>query len=85
LIWANRSRTRIIPEMFHSRNYPIMGITAGTLILLGAALYVPAVRNMFQFAPLGASDAALCVVLALVGVTWIETRKLRRRTAQRLP
>jgi Ca2+-transporting ATPase len=79
MIWANRSRTRTIPEMLHSRNLPVMGITAGAIILLAAVLYIPAVRDVFQFARLGISDIALAVALSLAGVTWIEVLKLRRR------
>src|SRR5262249_28026466 len=33
LIWANRSETRTIPEMLQTRNYPVWGITAGTMLL----------------------------------------------------
>jgi Ca2+-transporting ATPase len=83
MIWANRSRTRTIPEMLHSRNLPVMGITVGALTLLGAVLYIPAVRSLFQFSSLGAGDMALCIVLALAGVTWIEALKLRRRSGAR--
>src|SRR5262249_34703719 len=34
LIWANRSRTRTIPEMLRSRNMPLWAVTGGALALL---------------------------------------------------
>ncbi|HEX4997654.1 MAG TPA: cation-translocating P-type ATPase [Terriglobia bacterium] len=80
LIWANRSRTRTIPEMLHSRNYPVMAITAGTVTLLAATVYVPSLAEVFQFAALGVRDLAVCVVLALAGVTWIEALKVWKRS-----
>ena len=79
LIWANRSRTRTIPEMLGSLNYPVWGITAGALLLLAAALYVPSFRDIFQFSTLHLSDIAVCVLSAMLSVTWIETMKLRHR------
>jgi Ca2+-transporting ATPase len=79
LIWANRSRSRTIPEMFASPNYAVWGITAGALALLTSALYVPYARGIFQFSILHIKDLAVCLLLAMLSVTWIEVMKLRHR------
>jgi Ca2+-transporting ATPase len=79
LIWANRSRTRTIPEMLHERNYPVVAITAGTLSLLAAVLYIPSLRNVFEFSTLHLNDLVLCFLLALASITSIEVGKLLRR------
>jgi Ca2+-transporting ATPase len=79
LIWANRSRTRTIPEMLRSRNTPLWAITGGALLLLAIVLYVPSIRSLFQFSTLHAGDIAVSGILALLSVTAIEVRKLMRR------
>jgi P-type Ca2+ transporter type 2C len=81
LIWANRSRTRTIPEVLRSPNKPLWAITAGALLLLTIALYVPSARALFQFSVLHATDLLVCAGLAMLSVTWIEIIKLRRREA----
>jgi Ca2+-transporting ATPase len=80
LIWANRSRTRTILEILRIRNVSLIVITGATLVLLAAVLYVPSLRDLFQFSTLHANDVAICIVLALLTVTWIEVRKLRARS-----
>ena len=81
LIWANRSRTRTIPELLRSRNAALWGITAGAVGLLASALYIPWFRRLFQFSTLHAGDVAVCIFLAMLSVTWFEMSKLRRRHA----
>jgi P-type Ca2+ transporter type 2C len=79
LIWANRSRTRTIPEMLWSRNAPLWAVTSGALALLAIVLYVPSIRDLFQFSTLHLNDIAVCVALALASITGIEAAKLIRR------
>jgi P-type Ca2+ transporter type 2C len=79
LIWANRSRTRTIPEMLHERNYPVVAITTGTLLVLGAVLYIPSIRNVFQFSTLHLNDIVICILLAMASITWIEVGKVLHR------
>jgi Ca2+-transporting ATPase len=80
LIWANRSRTRTIVEILRVRNVPLIVITGATLLLLATVLYVPSLRELFQFSTLHVNDVAICIALALLTVTWIEVRKLRARS-----
>jgi soluble P-type ATPase len=79
LIWANRSRTRTIPEMLWSRNVPLWAVTTGALTLLAVVLYVPSIRDLFQFSTLHPNDIAICVLLALASITGLEVAKLLRR------
>jgi Ca2+-transporting ATPase len=79
LIWTNRSRTQTIPELLRSRNAALSGITAGALILLALALYLPAARDLFQFSTLHLNDLAVCVLLAITSVIWFEITKLANR------
>jgi Ca2+-transporting ATPase len=81
LIWSNRSRTRTIPEMLSSPNKPLWAVTAGALFFLGIILYVPSLRNLFEFSFLHADDIAVCAALAALSVTWTEAMKLRGRTS----
>ena len=78
LIWASRSRSRTIPSMLRASNPALWGITAGSILLLAVALYIPPVRNLFQFSVLHADDIAICALLAMLSVTWAEVMKLRR-------
>jgi Ca2+-transporting ATPase len=83
LIWANRSRTRTIPEVFRSPNKPLWAITAGALLFLTTVLYLPSARALFQFSFLHVNDLVVCAGLAMLSVTWIEVMKLRRREETR--
>jgi Ca2+-transporting ATPase len=80
LIWANRSRSRTIPEILRLRNKALWVVTAGTLLVLACVLYVPWVRDLFQFSTLHLEDVAVCLVLGLSSVTWFEIAKLRSRS-----
>jgi Ca2+-transporting ATPase len=79
LIWANRSRTRTIPEMLASRNTPLWAVTGGALALLAIVLYIPSIRDVFQFSTLHPNDLAVCAILALASISGIEVAKLIRR------
>jgi Ca2+-transporting ATPase len=81
LIWANRSASRTIPEMIRARNYPLWTITGGALLVLATILYVPSIRDVFQFSTLHLNDIVICVLLAMFSVTGIELRKLLGRNA----
>ena len=83
LIWSNRSRSRIIPELFGARNTALWGITGGALGLLAAVLYIPWFRDLFQFSTLHVPDLGVCIFLALLSVTWFEISKLRGRQGKR--
>jgi Ca2+-transporting ATPase len=78
LIWTNRSRTSTVFGVLRSRNVALWAISLAALALLAFVLYVPAARNLFEFSTLHADDVAVCIGLALAGVTWFEIAKLRK-------
>jgi Ca2+-transporting ATPase len=55
-------------------------VTGGALSLLAIVLYVPSIRDLFQFSTLHPNDIAICVGLALASITGIEAAKLIRRS-----
>jgi Ca2+-transporting ATPase len=79
LIWSNRSRTQTIPELLRSRNVALWIITAGAAAFLAVVLYVPWARSLFQFSMLHFNDVVVCVLLAMISVTWFEAAKIVRR------
>jgi len=54
LILANRSRQATLAESLRRPNPALWWVIAGAILGLGLALYVPAVREIFRFAPPGA-------------------------------
>jgi hypothetical protein len=42
-------------------------------------LYVPSIRDLFQFSTLHLNDIAVCMALAIASITGIEAAKLIRR------
>jgi Ca2+-transporting ATPase len=79
LIFANRSWTHTFAESLRTPNRALWGITAGALVLLGLALYVPALRSLFRMSFLHGDDLLLCLGAGLVSVGWFELLKIFRR------
>jgi Ca2+-transporting ATPase len=77
MIWANRSRTRTIPQILRAPNRPLWLVSTGALLLLAVVLYVPAARRLFQFSTLHVDDMIVCLILGLSSVTWYEAMKWR--------
>src|SRR5262245_15740840 len=84
LIWANRSRTRTIPEMLRTPNGPLWMVTLGTLALLAVVLYVPVIRELFEFSTLHPDDLLVSAVLAALSIGWLESIKLWHKREVRL-
>jgi Ca2+-transporting ATPase len=85
LIWVNRSRTRTTFELIRLRNIPLWGITAGTLAVLGAVLYVPWARRLFQFSFLHLHDWVVCALLTALLLALFEGAKVVRRGSRPIP
>ena len=79
LIFVNRSWSAPTLGMRHSPNPALWRVGAGTIVLLGLALYLPFLHELFRFAPLGAADVAICLAVAVLSVAWFELYKLRDR------
>jgi Ca2+-transporting ATPase len=58
-------------------------VAGGAAAFLAAALYVPALREVFRFARLSAADVALCLVVGLTSILWFELLKVINRKRSR--
>jgi len=76
LIFANRSRSRPIPETLARPNPMLWWMTAGTIAALALTLYLPSAAAVFRFAPLGAGELGLALAAGIAGILWIEGWKL---------
>jgi Ca2+-transporting ATPase len=60
-------------------------LVAGTAAMLAAVLFVPALQQLFRFAPLRLGDFALALVAGLACLGWLEIlergRRVRRATS----
>ncbi len=86
LILVNRSWSRSLFTALRSPNRALWWVVGGALTLLVLVLYLPSLRDLFRFAPLHASDLALCFAAGLFSILWFELFKLithRRRGSVR--
>ena len=83
LTLVNRSFTLLVFQTLWVRNRVLWLMLALTLGLLLVALWLPAARHLFEFAPVSAGALGWCALAALVGTGWIEGYKVvLRRLAQ---
>jgi Ca2+-transporting ATPase len=83
LIVANRSWSRSFLGMLRTPNRAVWWIVAGALGIAGLVVYIPALQQLFRFAPLSARQAGLCLLAGILAAVWFElleagSRKLRR-------
>jgi P-type Ca2+ transporter type 2C len=79
LIFANRSWERTILASLRVPNRALWLVTAAAGLCLLLVLEVPALRDLFQFAPVDGSDLFLAVVAGLISVAWFELFKVIRK------
>jgi Ca2+-transporting ATPase len=77
LILANRSWSRNALAILRERNAAFWWVAAGALAFLGAALYIPYLRDVFRFSVLHPGDLVICLAAAALGIVWFEFLKLR--------
>ena len=85
LILTNRSWSRSIIDVLRTPNKALWWVSGGTLLALTLALAIPALRDLFQFAPLHVVDLALCAGVGVASVLWFEALKLVWRRRGRPP
>lgn len=76
LILTNRSWSETIIRTIRTPNKAMGWVFAGTTISLMLILFVPALMDLFRFAPVPASDLLICVLAGGVSVLWFEVYKL---------
>ena len=79
LIWTNRSRTRTVIETLLSPNAALWWVTVSALIFLSFVLYIPFLRELFQFSTLHALDIAIGLGAAAFSVFMVDAWKIRHR------
>lgn len=79
LILTNRSWSGTIPETLRKPNPALWWVIGGALIFLGSVLYVPFLRDLFQFAPLDFLEIAIAFMAGITSILWFEGLKLFSR------
>ncbi len=77
LIFANRSRTLPILQSLRIPNKALWWVSGGALFFLALVLAVPALREVFQFAPLHRWEMALLFFTGLSSILFAESVKLK--------
>ncbi len=77
LIFANRSHTLSIFQSLRVPNKALWWISLGALFFLALVLTVPALRGVFQFAPLHRWEMALLSLTGLVSILFAESIKIK--------
>lgn len=68
-----------------TKNPMTVWISIGSLILVGLAISVPALRNVFQFSILHPVDLVICTVIGFASVIWIDYLPNKNTLAWYLP
>jgi Ca2+-transporting ATPase len=79
LIFANRSWSRTILSTLRTPNPALWWVLGGTLVVLGLALYVPFLRDLFHFSSLHPDDLLICLSSGLSSVLWFEGIKVLKK------
>jgi Ca2+-transporting ATPase len=75
LIYANRYWSRTMVASLLQKNTALLLITSATIVFLGMVLYVPLLRGLFAFGVLHANDILVCILAAIVSISWFEAVK----------
>jgi Ca2+-transporting ATPase len=76
LILANRSWSRTILETMSTPNPALWWVVGGALVFLAMAIYVPFLRELFNFAYLHFIDIAICFMAGMASILWFEALKI---------
>jgi Ca2+-transporting ATPase len=78
LILTNRSWFRGILSTFNSPNAALWWVLGGAALFLGAALYLPFLKELFRFSTLHALDIVICISAGITSILWFEMLKIFR-------
>jgi Ca2+-transporting ATPase len=79
LILTNRVWASNIFTSWRYLNTPLLIIIAATLVLLGLVIYLPFLRDLFDFATLQPGDLAVSVIAGIIGIICFEGVKYLAR------
>jgi len=77
LIFANRSRTLSIIQSLRVPNKALWWLAGGAAFFLTLVLTVPALRSVFQFAPLHRWEFVLLLLAGLINILFAESVKIK--------
>ncbi len=75
LIFANRSWSSIILRTLRTPNAALWWVVGISVIFLGLVLYVPFLRDLFDFSTLHLIDLEICLIAGIASVMWFESLK----------
>jgi Ca2+-transporting ATPase len=75
LVFVNLSWSQPLLAALRAPNPALWWVTAGTLALLGAILYVPLLRSLFGFSLLPGLDLLACLGAGVLSIAWFELLK----------
>ena len=76
LIFTNRSWSRTIPETLRSPNPALWWVVGGAVVFLGLVLYLPFLRDRFDFGSLAPIDLVIGLTAGASSILWFEGLKL---------
>jgi Ca2+-transporting ATPase len=76
IILMNRSWTRTAVHMFREPNATVWWVVGGASAFLAIVLFLPAIRSLFQFAPLHGLDILLSLLAGAACLVWFDLLKL---------
>jgi len=76
VILCNRSWERSIFKILATRNSTVKWVVGGAIAFLALTLYVPFLRDMFQFQPVGMLEILFCIVAGFISISWFEIYKV---------
>ena len=82
LILTNRSWSRTIAGSLRRANAALWWVVGGAAATLAATLAVPAVRDLFRFAPLSLRSLLTSIGAGAASVLWFEIWKVLRRSSE---
>lgn len=78
LILTNRSWSRTILATLRTPNKALWWVIGGAVAFLGAVLYIPFLRGLFQFDRLHWDDLLICLTAGIMSIVWFEVLKIFR-------
>jgi Ca2+-transporting ATPase len=76
LILTNRSWFRGIFSTFNSPNAALWWVLGGAALFLGAALYLPFLKELFRFSTLHTLDIVICISAGITSILWLAMLKI---------
>jgi P-type Ca2+ transporter type 2C len=78
LITTNRSWSAGFFSILCRPNAALRWVIGGAILFLGLVLYIPFLRNLFQFSFLHPIDIGVCLIAGLFNIIWFEFLKTVR-------